>query len=85
MELGLNCGTGFSGFKSIAIKLESGSRFLRIRIGTGVFEKKEIWFALTQAFILYIITTVCLSVRPGADLGFRTSTDEQDQVLKSRS
>ncbi len=25
------------------------------------------------------------SVRPGADLGFKTSTNEQDQVLKSRS
>ncbi len=45
MEMGLNCGTGFSGFKSIAIKLESGSRFLRTRTGTGVFEKKEIWLA----------------------------------------
>jgi len=31
--------------------------------------------------ISYIITTVCLSVRPGADLGFRTSTDGQDQVF----
>jgi hypothetical protein len=28
---------------------------------------------------------VCLSVHPGADLGFRTSTDGQGQVLKSRS
>jgi len=27
--------------------------------------------------ISYIITTVCLSVRPGADLGFRTSTNGQ--------
>jgi hypothetical protein len=36
----------------------------------------------TVALISYIITTVCLSVRPGADLGFRTSTDGQDQVLK---
>jgi hypothetical protein len=29
--------------------------------------------------------TWCLSVRPGVDLDFRTSTDVQDQVLKSRS
>ncbi len=29
--------------------------------------------------------TWCLSVHPAADLGFRISTDGQDQVLKSRS
>jgi hypothetical protein len=29
--------------------------------------------------------SVRLSVRPGVDLGFRTLTDGQDQVLKSRS
>jgi hypothetical protein len=29
--------------------------------------------------------SICPSVRPGADLGFRTSTYGQDQVLKSRS
>jgi hypothetical protein len=52
METVLNCGTGFSVFKSIAIKLESGSRFLRTRTGTGVFQKKEIWVALMQALIL---------------------------------
>jgi hypothetical protein len=52
MEIGLSCGTGFSVFKSIAIKLESGSRFLRTRTGTGVFEKKQIWIALMQALIL---------------------------------
>ncbi len=31
------------------------------------------------------MVSIRLSVRPGADLGFRTSTDGQDQVLKSRS
>ncbi len=31
------------------------------------------------------MVSVRLSVRPGVDLGFRTSTDGQDQVLKSRS
>ncbi len=31
------------------------------------------------------MVSVRLSVRPGADLGFRTSMDGQDQVLKSRS
>jgi hypothetical protein len=38
--------------------------------------------------ILYIkakMVSVRLSVRPGVDLGFRTSMDGQDQVLKSRS
>jgi len=38
--------------------------------------------------ILYIkakMVSVRLSVRPDADLGFRTSMDGQDQVLKSRS
>jgi hypothetical protein len=34
--------------------------------------------------IYYINSAVCLCVRPGADLGFRTSTDGQDQVLKPR-
>ncbi len=29
--------------------------------------------------------SIRLSVRPGVDLGFRTSTDGQDQVLKLRS
>jgi hypothetical protein len=51
METGLNCGTGFSVFKSIAIKLESGPRFLRTRTGTGVLEMEEIWVALMQALI----------------------------------
>jgi hypothetical protein len=32
-----------------------------------------------------VCPSVRLFVRPGADLGFRTSTDGQDQVLKSRS
>jgi hypothetical protein len=49
MEMGLNCGTGFSVFKSIAIKLESGSRFLRTRTGTGAFDKKDVWVSLTHA------------------------------------
>jgi hypothetical protein len=31
------------------------------------------------------MVSVRLSVRPGADLDFKTSTDGQDQVLKSRS
>ncbi len=31
------------------------------------------------------MVSVHLSVRPGVDLGFRTSTDGQDQVLKSKS
>ncbi len=31
------------------------------------------------------MVSVRLSVRPGVDLGFRTSTDGHDQVLKSRS
>ncbi len=38
--------------------------------------------------ILYIkakMVSIRMSVRPGADLGFGTSTDGQDQVLKSRS
>jgi hypothetical protein len=62
MEMGLNCGTGFSGFKSIAIKLESGSRFLRTRTGTGVFEKKEIWLALRQALILIKPAASCFTL-----------------------
>jgi hypothetical protein len=33
----------------------------------------------------YNSVSVCLSVRPTVDLGFKTSTDGQDQVLKSRS
>jgi hypothetical protein len=32
-----------------------------------------------------VCSSIRLSVRPGVDLGFRTSTDGQDQVLKSRS
>ncbi len=47
----------------------------------GVFYKKD-------SLILYIkanMVSVRLSVRPGVDLGFKTSTDGQDQVLKSRS
>jgi hypothetical protein len=45
------------------------------------------WY-LQSKEILYIkakMVSVHLFVRPGADLGFRTSTDKQDQVLKSRS
>ncbi len=38
--------------------------------------------------VLYIkvkMVSVRLSIRPGVDLGFRTSTNGQDQVLKSKS
>ncbi len=31
------------------------------------------------------LVPVCVSMRPGVDLGFKTSTDGHDQVLKSRS
>ncbi len=49
---------------------------------------QALFLADCVACILYIkakMVSVRLFVRPGADLGFRTSTDGQDQVLKSRS
>jgi hypothetical protein len=45
-------------------------------------------YLITISYILKlhgVCSSVRLSVRSGADLGFRTSTDGQDQVLKSRS